>query len=129
MLCDTDIGKNSNASQNPASEYASIIFASLSALFAAIITSLILFSLNDFNICSSNSVTLSYSISHIKRSLSLIAFSVLSTISFAISSVSLEKSSHPESDNTYVSPFSSSLYSYSEISLVVHSSSATIAIL
>ncbi|MBT3853341.1 hypothetical protein HOF65_05155 [bacterium] len=42
LLCETEIGKNSKDSQNQASEYASITFDSLSALFAAIITSFIL---------------------------------------------------------------------------------------
>gem|GEM_PF-2199187 len=59
----------------------------------------------------------------------MIAFSVLSAISLVISSVLLEKSNQPESETIYVNSFSSSEYSYSEISLVVPSSSATIAIL
>jgi hypothetical protein len=54
---------------------------------------------------------------------------VLSQISFAISSFLLEKSSHPLSAKIYDISFSISVNSYSEISLVVPASSATMAIL
>jgi len=66
---------------------------------------------------------------HISKSLDSIDFSVLSAISFVISSVFEPKSRPQESDNIYVRLLSTSLYSYSDISLVVPSSSATIAIL
>jgi hypothetical protein len=97
-LWETDAVKKFGKTETIGREKASIFISSLSALLATTITSFTLLSLIIFKIFSSKSVNLSYSKSHIKISLSSIDSFVLSTISFAISSVLLEKSSHPLSD-------------------------------